>query len=122
MRPAFECFNGLAPAEDQGPIALQVIFDFSVGGASPISGDLLQEETTGAIDKVQAVYVDNSANGSSLTLQFFPTGQKILIPANKQGCYPVICGTPLKFTATSAGNVAVACLFLNVPLPVGQWG
>lgn len=119
-RPAFQIFNGLAPAG--GPKGIPITLDFST--ASSIKIDLLPEEVVQAIEFVQGAYVDNSSNGAALTLTFEITGQKLVVPANSQGTWPILAPESTKFTAatTPGAGVAPVLILVNVPLPYSTWG
>ena len=118
---AFGAFNGMVPKE--GPKVLTYPFDFS-SGSGTLEDDLLLENTNGVIQFVQSVYVDNSANPNPLTILFRITRQKIVIPANAQGIWPVfsIDQTQFQLSTTVNANAVGTLIFLNVPMPLTQWG
>lgn len=119
-KPAFGVFNGLAPEEL--PKGLPYTYDFSTDTA--VSFDLQLENTNGIIQMVQSVYVDNSDNNAALTLRFTITGQRLVVPANSQGIWPVIAPLQTQITAstTPAADLRVHIILLNVPMPYTQWG
>lgn len=120
MRTAFPVFNGYAPKE--GPKALPVDFDFTTLGT--FAFDLMLENSEGVIQFVQSVYVDNSDNPGALTMRFAQTGQRLVIPANSQGQYPVICPDQTQVTMSSPVNASAVgrIILMNVPMPYTQWG
>lgn len=120
MRTAFPVFNGYAPKE--GPKALPVDFDFTTLGT--FAFDLMLENSEGVIQFVQSVYVDNSDNPGALTMRFAQTGQRLVIPANSQGQYPVICPdqTQVVMSCPVSALAKGRAIFMNVPMPYTQWG
>jgi len=107
------------PKERKDPRSITLAFDFSVQATYPI--DLLLAQDTGLIDGIQTVYIDNGLNGSAVTLTVTQTQQAITAPPNSQGYYPIFMPDPPLATITSAGNVIVKCIFLNVKLEHGIW-
>ena len=120
VKTSFPVFNGYAPKE--GPKALPVPFDFSSVGT--MSFDLLLENTEGILQFVQSVYVDNSDNPGPLTITFAQTRQRLIVPANSQGNYPVICPDQTQVTMSSPVNASAVgrIILMNVPMPYTQWG
>lgn len=118
IKTAFPVFNGYAPM--QGPKALPVTLDFTA--TQIITFDLLLEETQGVIQYVQSIWVDNADNASPLTLTFAQTNQRIVVPANAQGAWPVIAPDQTQVKAQSVGGVICSVILLNVPLAPEQYG
>lgn len=118
MNASFAVSNGLAPAE--GPRVVPVILDFTATPAE-ISGDFTIEESTGVVSFVQSVFIDNADNTSPLTLIIDVTGQRIVVPANRQGYFPVFATESFKWTARTAGVFRVGITFANVPMPTAIW-
>jgi len=119
MKQGFPVSNGYAPAG--GPRALPITLDFTA--VASISTDLVQEIEAGVINMVQSIYVDNSANPNALTIIFDQTQQKLVVPANAQGIFPVI--TPKdapRFVASTNAGAVVGVILLNVPMPLTQTG
>lgn len=73
------------------------------------------------IDQVQSVYIDNSANDVPFVLVSRNTFQSISAPARSQGWYPLLCGNPPILVASATQPIDVDCIFINVPMPVGNW-
>lgn len=73
------------------------------------------------LDQVQSVYIDNSANDVAFDLVSRNTFQHISAPARSQGWYPLLCGNPPVLIASATQAIDVDCIFLNVPMPVGNW-
>lgn len=117
----FPVFNGYAPAAG-GPKAIPIVFDFTV--ASEIDFDLIAETTAGIIDFVQSIWVDNATNPNALRFTFSQTGQRLVVPANAQGIWPVIApsGLRCRVQTTPGGALLITCILLNVPMPMTQYG
>lgn len=115
-----QIFSGLAPV--QGPKCLGDTLDFSA--VAQINLDLTQEETTGQIDYIQTLYVNNSDNLNALEFLFEGTNQLLTIPAGASGIWPVFVTGPVrcKVTTTIAANLLIPILWINVPMPLTQWG
>lgn len=118
MRAAFPITTG--QASTSGPKA---VFDNPTLPASgSLDVDFVQEQAGNALDFIQSLYVNNKANG--VTVEFiFPPGFSILVRANQQGVWPVICsaqGVRFRIVGT-AGNV-IPYIVSNASIPTGQWG
>jgi hypothetical protein len=119
LNAIFQIFNGLAPRDGQ-PKALPYTFDFTALATQTL--ELLLSETTGQFEFVQGIYVDNSLNANSVTFTFPITNQKLVVPANAQGCFPVIAPELSRIVATATIGMTVPVLLVNIPLPFTQWG
>lgn len=119
-RTAFPVFNGFAPK--QGPRGLPIDFDFS--SVASVDVNMLLENTEGEIQYIQSIWADNSDNPGALTIRFGATNQRLIIPANAQGLWPVITIDQLRATISSPVNVNARgqIIFLNVPMPMMQFG
>lgn len=129
QRTAFGIFNGMAPVtigpEGQqlpAPKCLPYRFDFS--SVSEITDDLLTENISGELKFVQSVYINNRDNDVEFRIKFAVTNQEIVCPANCTGIFPVFAPDQTKFTGTmtAQANRIVEVLFLNIPMPLTQWG
>lgn len=118
-RSSFRVRSGLVPLFEHGPKYLPIDLDFTSLGL--IAVNLYNENTTGEIDYVQALYVDNADNGNALTIIMNVTGQRLVIPPYAQGIYPALCSTPLEFVASTTPGVEVMIGCLNVPMPFTEW-
>jgi hypothetical protein len=105
---------------DYDPRVLTKLFDFSA--AASYSGEFFMASMNDRLQFVQAVYLDNSLNSSSVTLLIGGTEQSITVQPYRQGVYPIFAITPMSYTISSAGNVVVTGLFLNMPVPFCEWG
>lgn len=119
-RTAFPIYNGYGPAE--GAKILPLTFDFS--SVASYSENLLIENTEGVIQFVQSVFVDNSDNTNPLVILIAVTNQRLIVPANAQGIWPIFTVDQTRFTisTTPAANLSVNVSFANVPMPFTQWG
>lgn len=98
-------------------ICAKVTLSLVTGTASEL--DFTTLIGSGKIQNIQAVFADNSANTTALTLTT-AAGQNLIVPAGAQGIFPVILanGSP---TVVVSGNGTATLLFLNVPMPFGSW-
>lgn len=110
-------YNGPIPRE--GPKDIPISLDFSIQNTYQIDFTLIQQR--GLISELQAVYIDNSLNASSVSLIVNGSNQKIVSAANSQGFYPILAPNPPKFTSQSIGGVAVQMHFLNIPITCLTW-
>lgn len=84
--------------------------------------DLTNEIIQNHISQLQGVYIDNSANAQTVTIQVQGTQQKVSIGANRQAYLPLLIPPGQEaFTFTSTGGVLVPLFFLNVPMPTAVW-
>lgn len=117
-KPAFGIWNGYAPAS--GPKAMPYTFDFS--DTTLITDNLLDENTRGIMQFVQGMYVDNFDNPTPFVITFDVTAQRIVVPANSCGTFPVLAPDQTGFRATQSQGTIVYVQFLNVPTAWCIWG
>jgi len=115
----FPVANGFAPVELSK--AISAVFDFT--NTSYYDVDFTQIQQSGAVAFIQSIYVDNTGNANALTFVFDITNQRVVVPAGAQGIWPVIAPVSAK-CRVSTTQAAVTCKaqFLNVPMPLTQWG
>lgn len=119
VRTAFKTPAGYIPKE--GNRELLVPLDFSA--VTSIDDDLTNEQRLGQIEIVQSVFIDNSLNAQTVTIQFLHgLTQKIVAPALSQGCYPVLVPGALRYRATSTGGVIVPVVWSNTKREFSVWG
>lgn len=118
MAYAYKVFNGLAPIDDE---VLATPYAVDMNGVASRTFDMVMEDAAETFDNVQAVWVDNADNASPLTITFLGTGQRLKIPANAQGMFPVIAPAPLQFNVATAGNLTINLIFMNAPQPLLGW-
>lgn len=117
----FQIGNGFAPDLDFGPRCAKVELDFSATTFYDLDFTAIQQ--AGAFSFLQAVFVDNKDNANALDLVFDQVGQTIHVPAQCQGCFPIIAPASTKCRATTIQAGFIAKLqFVNVPMPLTQWG
>jgi len=121
QKTEFPIFNGQYPLSG-GPKGVPIVLDF--GTVARREFDLIDATARGAIDFVQAIWIDNGDNLNALTLTFGQTGQRLVIPATAQGIWPVIAPQGLRCVATTTiqANLLVRTILLNVPMPMTQYG
>jgi len=114
---ARDCSNQAAPPD--GPKAIPVSLDFSALATYTL--DYSNAQNLGKFSMLQAVYVDNSTNGSAVSITVTGTGQVLTVPANSQAYLPILVGNPIFLTFTSNGNVSVTVFLLNFPVAPAIW-
>jgi len=103
----------------QGNRELPVLLDFTNTG---VINDSLFSEMQGQIETIQCVYIDNSANFSTLSLKFRKTQQVILAQPLTQGIYPVIEPGAIEYQATTSQGQTVPIIFSNTAKDFNVWG
>lgn len=109
--------NGVAPCE--GSKCVPFSCDFNT--ASQFDFDFTAAQQNGQISSIQTVYVDNSANGNSLTLSIDGTQQTIVVPPNSCGYFLLLAPMATVVHATTTGLVKVYFGFLNFYVPPTVW-
>lgn len=110
-------FNSLMPEE--GPKAIAIVVPLSTGTAFALDfGPAVLNKTVSCI---QTIYVDNSNNGSPVSIAVDGNGQVITVPPNSQGYLYVLAQKQARFTVTSSGSADVPMQFLNFPVPQIVW-
>lgn len=105
---------------DEGPKSIALTLDFSQ--ATQYTLDLQNLIQRNFISMIQGIFLDNSANGSTLAVSFEGAGQTIKIAPNRQGYRIVLCPNPVnQITFTSTGGVAVSVNLLNFPVTNSDW-
>ena len=113
MADKFPVFNMTLPAE--GPQTVPVNVDMQTNIEQEI--DLTALVDNGVISFVAGAWIDNSDNGEAVTLICNATNQRVIIPANSQGWYPLLSTNPPKFSISQAavGDI-VKLIFVNFPV------
>jgi len=105
---------------DEGPKSVSVPLDFSQSTVYTLDIQNLIQRSF--ITMVQGVFLDNSANGSTLEISFGSSGQNIKIAPNRQGYRIVLCPNPAnQIVFTSTGGVSVTVILLNFPVTNSDW-
>ena len=101
---------------------LQVPLDFTATSEIDCSLNVSHGiSNVSGIDGIQSVYIDNSLNGSILTLQL-DNGPYYVCPPYSQAVFPLFfSGEMLNFIAVSAGAVKTTVTFLNTREQAQIW-
>jgi hypothetical protein len=104
-----------------------IIVGFGPYGSS-VDIDLFAEMQANGMRFVQSVYVDNSYNPGILLIYNPTTRQQITVTSFSQGWFPLVAVADYKFhivfvdrTGQFQSRGYVDLLFLDTPMPVGQW-
>ncbi len=104
VSPRFEQSASMGELPCEGGFTINQKIDFSINASQDI--DFSQIQSIGSHwASTQTIYVDNSANGSTITITINGTLQTLVIPKNSCGYYPVLCNNPPKMNFNSAGGV-----------------
>lgn len=116
---AYKIFFGFAPKG--APRAVKMDFDLSA--SQDYTANLEKVIEQGVLEFIEALFVDNSANGYALTVSIKVSGQKIILPPYSQGYIPVLAPQPpiLEITSNSAATATVSIQLLNFPVPAAVW-
>jgi hypothetical protein len=101
------------------PKSLAVPLDFSATLSWVLDIGPLQDQSL--FDNVVCLYVDNSANGASVTVSISGTLQVISCPANSQGYFPVLANARPVLTFATGGGVTVNFQVLNFEVQPAVW-
>jgi len=107
------------PAE--GPIAIP--FPISFANNSSYSLDISQLVQQGRISLVQCMFVDNSANDTTISIQIGnpQSLQTIVVPSQSQGYFQILSPNPAKFLFTSQTLGSILVVLLNSPVAGVVW-
>jgi len=103
----------------EGSRAVPLTLDFTNQAAYTL--DLQNFIARNLISMVQAVFVDNSANASPLSIVMQNSGQTIVIPPNAQAYMSVLAPNPAYFNFLTQGGVVVNVTLLNYPVTNCVW-
>lgn len=110
--------NALVPKE--GPKTIPVLVDLRTASSALV--DLTQQQMTQKISFIQTIFVDNSLNTESVSIQADTTNQILRVPAGVQAYLPILSPIPPRFIIATTGAVIVPIQFLNIPMPYGALG
>ena len=113
--------NQLA-ATGQGPLACRIIMPFATQALYTL--DLQAQQAQNKFDLCQTIFVDNSddtGGGGVVTIIIPSSGQQIVIPAQTQGYFNVVCPNPIAMSFASTGTQTVNVLLLDVAIPGAVW-
>jgi hypothetical protein len=108
---------GLAPDDFMGPRAMP--YSFALSANVPQTFDMYKEISSGQIDNVQSIWVDNQNNTAVLTIQM--DWQRLVVPIGAQGVFPVLTKNPANVTLISNASASIQIAFLNTPTPFCAW-
>lgn len=75
-----------------------------------------------AFKEVMGLFVDNSANPQTLSIQAQQSPQQlIVVPPYSQGTFPVLAPIRPKFTISTGGSLVIPVVFTNIPLSTCVW-
>lgn len=105
----------------EGRKSITTIIDFTIGLTFQLDLTLIQQMQNW-IKSVQCLYVDNADNADAKTIIMGVTNQRIIVPANSQGYYPILQPDPpvLQFKSSVANTLKIQVL--NFFLPPYIWG
>ncbi len=104
-----------------GPRAIGFQLDFVNFQRNIIDFTYSYENTN--FKQVMGVFVDNSANPQTLTIQANQNPfENIVVPPYSQGTFPIIAPIRPKFTLSSSGSVIIGVIFTNFPMSLCVWG
>jgi hypothetical protein len=118
QRVALNTFNGCAPVD--GPKVIPVVASLAAGASEII--DFLGQVTRKEISMVQGVYIDNSQNPGTVTLNCNSTNQTITLQPGTQGYFPILATNPPRFVVSSSDEATIGLQFFNFPISPLQWG
>jgi len=113
----FGIANVVVPAG--GPKVVPVTVDFTVNPSVLIDAQNLV--SSGKIEYLQGVYIDNSGNVNAVSLTMSTTNQIITCPARSQGYFSIMVPDPPQMTANTPIGVVIPMFFYNVPIQPAVW-
>ena len=115
---SYYAVNGQMVAPE-GPRSIPLLLDFTQ--TTDYEVNLQNQQARAFISMVQAVFVDNSANASPLTVTMPDSGQSIIVAPGHQGYYNVICPNPARISFSTTGDISLAVFLLNYPVTNADW-
>ena len=114
----FSVNTGDTPVE--GRMTVPFILDFSEAASIKIELTAITQMQN-RISVVQTVFVDNSANESSVSFAMQNTGQVLIVPPNAQAYLPMVITNQVTIIAASAGGVLGPLQLLNFGVAPTVW-
>ena len=108
---------GIAPDDYMGPRVCPYLLSLTANTA--VTFDMVREISSGQIDNIQAVWVDNQLNSAVLVITL--DWQRLVIPIGAQGVFPVLTKNPQNVAILSTANANVQVAFINTPAPFAAW-
>jgi hypothetical protein len=103
----------------RGQLSIPVVLDFVTSQSWTI--DLTSSELQDAFDRIETIYVDNSANLQQLFIICGATGQVLVVPPNSCAYLPMLQPNPSQFDVTSTGALVVTIQLLNFSMEPFVW-
>lgn len=104
----------------EGPTAIPVPLDFTL--ATKYTLNMQNVISRNFFSMLQSVFIDNSNNPASITLEFDNTSQPLTLEGGEQGYLQVLCQNPAVISFSSTGDVSdVAVYLLNFPVVNCVW-
>jgi hypothetical protein len=118
-KPCVPTWNGLVPRF--GPKVLMDTLDFASDSSIDIS--TAEEQKSGAIEFIQSLWIDNSANSATVTVRIQHTGQVIKVAPKTQGYFPCMAGGEFRATVstTPAAGLLVTVGLCNQNMEPALW-
>lgn len=104
-------FNTLVP--DEGPVGLPLNLDFSSDTTQSLDYQNMQQR--GFISEIQGLWIDTNDAGGAITITVSVSGQRIIIPAHRQGFIALLVPNPPRFQFDCASG-QVKLIFTNFPV------
>lgn len=117
---SFGIQNGMLPGAQEGPRCLPLNLDFR-NAITAISLDMKIAQSVGHLSFVQTIYVDNSLNTKSFSVNAGTNGQIITVGPGCQGYIPILAINPPVLIASSNGGIVVPIQLLNFPVSPAVW-
>jgi hypothetical protein len=102
----------------EGPRAIPLVLDFSATNEYDLNLQNMVQRNF--VSQIQAIWFDNSNNGSSLTIKI-PGLQNVIVGAGRQGYINVLCPNPPVLSFISGGGILVYVDLLNYPVSNDTW-
>ena len=119
--PPHKIGNGLGLPKNGSPKIIPMLVDLTVQPSWTV--DLTQQQQSNAIGPIQTIYINNSGNGSSVTVEALVSNISYTIQAGDSAILPFFLPQQApKFTVTSNGGVVVPIAVLDTPQPAQVWG
>lgn len=105
----------------EGPRCIPFTLDFGVN-PDGYELDLQNVISRNFVSQIQAIFIDNSANGVAFQVNNPNTGQTIITAPNRQSYKVLLCPNPAKLFFYSAGSANVVKIqLLNFPVTNSDW-
>lgn len=111
-------YNSLSPGE--APKVVPVMLNFATQASFTV--DLLILQQRRYFKSIQSVFIDNSGNAETVSVEAVgQTQHTLVVPANAQAVLPIFSPNPPVFIVSTSGTGIVKVFFVNVKLPACVW-